>query len=86
MLHPFSYDSITTKDLIDLQSDFGMKALFNETPYIKFWVHLLNGQNPEAYRQFLLFKCPQRIPAKVAFLVCVKSNLAKEIYSRTSIH
>ena len=30
ILHPFTYDSITTKteDLIDLQSDFGMKALF----------------------------------------------------------
>ena len=38
MLHPFTYDSITTKieDLIDLQSDFGMKALFKETPYTEF--------------------------------------------------
>ena len=33
ILHPFTYDSIITetKDLIDLQSDFGMKALFKET-------------------------------------------------------
>ena len=44
ILHPFTYDSITseTEDLIDLQSDFGMKALFKETPYTEFWVHLLN--------------------------------------------
>ena len=34
ILHSFTYDGITTatKDLIDLQSDFGMKALFKETP------------------------------------------------------
>ena len=33
ILQPFHLDSITeTKDLIDLQSDFGMKALFKETP------------------------------------------------------
>ena len=31
-----------TENLIDLQSDFGMKALFKETPYTKLWVHLLN--------------------------------------------
>ena len=44
ILHPFTYDSITTEieDLIDLQSDYGMKALFKETPYTEFWVHLLN--------------------------------------------
>ena len=30
ILHPFTYDSITTEteDLFDLQSDFGVKALF----------------------------------------------------------
>ena len=35
ILHPFTYDSVTTenKDLIDLQSDFGMKALL-ETPQL----------------------------------------------------
>ena len=35
ILPPFTYDSITTetKDLIDLQLDFGMKTLFKETPY-----------------------------------------------------
>ena len=34
ILHPFSCDSITTvaEDLISLQSDFGMKAIFEETP------------------------------------------------------
>ena len=44
MLHPCTYDSITTEteDLIDLQSDFGMKALSKETPYTEFWVHQLN--------------------------------------------
>ena len=40
ILQPFIYDGI--EDLIDLQSDFGMKALFKETPYTEFWVHLLN--------------------------------------------
>ena len=35
MLHHCTYDSVTTEteDLVDLQSDFGMKALFKETPY-----------------------------------------------------
>ena len=46
---PRTYDSITTetKDLIDLQSDFDMKALFKEAPYTEFWVHLLcqNAEN-----------------------------------------
>ena len=44
ILHPFTYESISTEteDLIDLQSDFGMKALFKETPYTALWVHLLN--------------------------------------------
>ena len=44
ILQPFTYDSITTEteDLIDLQSDFGMKALFKETPYTEFWVRQLN--------------------------------------------
>ena len=34
ILHPFSCDSITTeaKDLIALQSDFDMKAIFKEAP------------------------------------------------------
>ena len=34
ILHPFACDSITTeiKDSFDLQSDFGIKALFKETP------------------------------------------------------
>ena len=43
ILHPFTYDSIMTetKDLIDLQSNYGMKALFKK-PYTEFWVHLLN--------------------------------------------
>ena len=42
MLHPFTYSITTeTKDLIDLQSDFGMKTLFNEISYTEFWVHLL---------------------------------------------
>ena len=43
-----TYDSITTEteDLIDLQSDFGMKALFKEEPYTEFWMYLLR-QNPE---------------------------------------
>ena len=46
ILHPFTYDcrpiTTETEDLIDLQSDFGMKALFKEIPYTEFWVHLLN--------------------------------------------
>ena len=44
MLHLFTYDSSTTEmeDSIDLQSDFGMKALSKETPNTEFWVHLLN--------------------------------------------
>ena len=44
ILHPFTYDNFTTEteDLIDLQSDFGMKALLKETPYTELWVHLLN--------------------------------------------
>ena len=43
ILHSFTYDGITieTEDLIDLQSDFGMKALFKETPYVEFWVYHL---------------------------------------------
>ena len=50
-----------------------MKALFKETPYTEFWVHLQNV--PEyrhiAKKQFLFsFKCPQRIYAKEVFLVC----------------
>ena len=34
ILHPFTYDSTSTetKNLIDRRSDFGMKALFQETP------------------------------------------------------
>ena len=46
---PCTYDSIITEteDLIDLQSDFGMKALFKEAPYTEVWVHLLS-QNAEA--------------------------------------
>ena len=65
MLHPFTYDSITTEteDLLDLKSDFMMKALFKETPYTEFREKLLNV--PEyrsiAKTQFLCsFKCPQR--------------------------
>ena len=44
MLHSFTYDSIAseTKDLTDLQSNFGMKTLFKETPYPTCWGHLLN--------------------------------------------
>ena len=44
ILHPCTYDSITTEteDLVDLQSDFGMKALFKEASYTEFWVHQLN--------------------------------------------
>ena len=35
ILHSFTYDSITTETehLIDLQSNFGMKALFRDTMY-----------------------------------------------------
>ena len=66
-----------------------MKALFKETTYTEFWLHLLNV--PEyrsiAKKEYLFsFKCPQRIYAKVIFIVCVRSNLEKEIQSRTSIH
>ena len=44
ILQPFASDRSSTdpKDLIDLQTDFGVKALFKETPYTDFWVHLLN--------------------------------------------
>ena len=89
MLHPFTYDSVTTEteDLFDLQSDFGMKALIiKETPYTEFRVHLLHlpQYRSIAKKQFLFsFKCPQRIYAKVVFLVCVRSNLAKEVQSHT---
>ena len=42
MLQPFIYDTAENEDLIDLQSDFGMKALFQEKSYSDFWVHLLD--------------------------------------------
>ena len=84
ILHPFTYDRVTTetKDLFDLQSDFVIKALFKKTLHTEFWVQLRNL--PEyrsiAKKQFLFsFKCPQRIYAKMVFLVCVRSILAKEI-------
>ena len=91
ILHPFTNDSITTEteDLIDLQSDFGMKALFKETRYPEFWVHRLNvpKYRSTAKIEYLFsFKGPQRIHAKVVFLVYVRSNLAKEIQSRLSTH
>ena len=42
MIYSFTYDSITTETehLIDLQSNFGMKALFKETPCTEFWEHI----------------------------------------------
>ena len=42
ILQPFIYDTAENEDLIDLQSDFGMKALFQEKSYSDFWVHLLD--------------------------------------------
>ena len=44
ILQPFTSDRPSTnpEDLIDLQTNFGIKALFKETPYTDFWVHLLN--------------------------------------------
>ena len=38
ILHSFTYDGITTetKNLIYLQSDFDIRALFKETPYVEF--------------------------------------------------
>ena len=42
ILQPFIYDTAENKDLIDLQSYFGMKALFQEKSYCDFWVHLLD--------------------------------------------
>ena len=91
ILHPFTYDRITTEteDLIDLQSDFGIKALFKETAYTEFWVYLPNVPEHRSIAKkecLFSFKCPQRIHVKVVFLVCVGLNLAKEIQSRTSIH
>ena len=63
ILHPFTYDNIATEteDLIDLQSDFGMKAILRETPYTKFWVHLLNVPqywNIAKYAISVLIKMP----------------------------
>ena len=42
ILHSFTYDSITTEieHLINLQANFGMKALFKETLYTEFWGHI----------------------------------------------
>ena len=61
---------------------FRRKSIIKETPYTEFWVRLQN--EPEhrsiAKGHFLFsFKCPQRIYAKIFFLLCVRSNLAKEI-------
>ena len=43
ILQPFVYDTAEKcEDLIDLQSDFGMKTLFQEKSYSDFWVHLLD--------------------------------------------
>ena len=42
ILQPFIYDTAENEDFIDLQSDFGMKALFQEKSYSDFWVHLLD--------------------------------------------
>jgi len=69
--------------------DFGMKTLFKETPHTEFWVHLLNV--PE-YRSIvetaisMLMQIPATYLCEVVFLVCVKSNLEREIQSHTSIH
>ena len=43
VLQPFTSDMPSTdpEDLIDLQTDFDMKALFKEIPYTDYWVHLL---------------------------------------------
>ena len=42
ILHSFTCDSITaeTEHLIDLQPNFGMKAMFKETPCTEIWGHL----------------------------------------------
>ena len=42
ILQSFIYNTAENEDLIDLQSDFGMKALFQEKSYSDFWVHLLD--------------------------------------------
>ena len=92
MLHPFTYDSITikTKDLIDLQSGFGMNALLEKTPYNDFWVNVLNAPEYRIIAKkaiFVFIQIPTKYSyAKVFFLVCVRSNLAKEVHSHTLIH
>ena len=70
---PFYYYSFTaeTNDLIDLQSDFGLKAFFKERPHTEFRVHLLNV--PE-YRSI----------AKKAFSVLIPiaaASLCKSVFS-----
>ena len=92
ILHPFTYSiTITTEaeDLINLQSDFSTKTLFNATSYTEFWVHLLNVPTCRSIAKkaiFVLIQMSTTYLCKVVFLVCVRSNLAKEIQSHTSIH
>ena len=80
-LHPFTYDSVTTEteDLLDLQSDFGTKALFKETPYTKFWLHL---QNVPEYRSIAKKAISVFIQMPTTYLCKSVFSCLREIKSR----
>jgi len=65
-----------------------MKTLFKETPYIDFWVHLLNVPEYRSVEKkaISMFIQMPTFYAEVVLFVCMKSNLEREIQSHTSIH